>query len=163
MLILLAAGFMSSFPAAAAGEGNNSPLGIGLFPPLQFPGTDFGITGLRLSAFGLNRAVHGLDFGVIGNVTKQSFKGLAVSGLFNDNRGSSVIVGLQVAALANINSGQSDVYGIQVALFNSADRVWGLQLGLINVATVLRGFQLGLININKMGPFKASPIINAAF
>lgn len=163
MGILLVTGLVSSFPAAASGDGSVSPLEIAIFPPLQLPGTDFGVHGLRLSVVGVNREARGLDLALLGNVTNQEFKGFAISGLFNVNRGSSTIVGLQVAGIANVNSGQNGVYGVQLALVNYSDRVFGLQLGLVNVATSLHGFQIGLCNINKTGPFRVSPIINAGF
>jgi hypothetical protein len=162
MGILLTTSVICSFPATAA-ESDSSPLEVAIFPPLQFPNTGYGITGLRLSVVGVNREARGLDFAVLGNVTDQMFKGIAISGLFNYNRGSSYIYGLQLAGIANINSGANGIYGMQVALFNSADKVYGLQIGLINMTNALHGVQIGLINFNKNGPFHASPIINAAF
>lgn len=57
----------------------------------------------------------------------------------------------------------SRLYGIQVGAYNKVSKVYGIQLGLINVAQELHGIQIGLINFNSAGPFKASPIINAAF
>ncbi|CAN5711767.1 hypothetical protein BH10BDE1_BH10BDE1_03340 [soil metagenome] len=140
-----------------------TPIEIALFPPLQLPGTDFGVHGLRLSVVGLNRTVSGLDLAVLGNITKVDFNGIAIAGLFNLNRGSSTITGLQVAGIANINSGNNKVYGVQIAAYNRAGTVYGLQIGLINVANDLHGIQIGLCNINSNGPFHVSPIINAAF
>jgi len=160
--ILLAAGLICYFPAGAT-DSDNSPIEVGIFPPLQLPGTGFGITGIRLNVVGYTREARGLDLAVIGNATDLMFKGLAISGLFNYNSNASYIYGLQFAGLANLNMGQNEVYGLQIALYNSAGTVHGLQLGLINVARVLRGVQIGLFNINRAGPFHASPIINAAF
>jgi hypothetical protein len=159
---LLALGVMCSLTAAAS-DSDNSPLEVGIFPPLQYPSTSFGVTGLRLSVVGVSREARGLDLALLGHATDLMFKGLAISGLFNYNQNASYIYGLQVAGLANINRGQNAVYGLQLALYNSAGSVYGLQLGLINVAEVLHGVQIGLFNINKAGPFHASPIINAAF
>jgi hypothetical protein len=153
---------MCSFPAVAA-DSDNTPLEIAIFPPLQLPGTDFGVKGLRLSVVGLNREARGLDLALLGNITNVNFKGIAISGLFNYNRGASTVVGLQVAGLANLNTGHSVVYGVQVAGFNDAGTVYGLQIGLINIANELHGIQIGLCNVNKNGPFHVSPIINAAF
>ena len=107
---------------------------MAIFPPLQYPNTGYGISGLRLSVVGVNREARGLDLAILGNVTDQMFKGVAISGLFNYNRGSSYVYGLQIAGIANINSGPNDVYGMQLALFNYADKVHGLQIGLINMA-----------------------------
>ncbi len=148
---------------AMAEQSDNTPIEIALFPPLQLPGTEFGVKGLRLSVVGLNREVRGLDLALMGNVTNVEFKGVAIAGLFNYNRGGSTVIGLQVAGVANINSGHSEVYGVQLAGVNMAGTVYGLQLGLVNIATELHGVQIGLVNVNKSGPFHISPIINAAF
>ena len=160
--ILLALGTLSSFQAQAE-ESDNTPIEIALVPPLQLPGTDYGVKGLRLSVVGLSREVRGLDIALLGNITNIQHKGVAISGLFNYNRGASTVTGLQLAGLANINSGHSEVYGLQIAAFNKAGTVYGLQLGLLNIAEELHGVQIGLFNINKNGPFHGSPIINAAF
>jgi hypothetical protein len=162
MRIFLAMGIMFSLPLRAA-DSDNTPFEIALLPYIQLPGTDFGVTGLRLSGIGLSREVRGLDLALLGNITKVEFKGIAISGLFNYNRGGSIVTGLQVAGLANINSGHSEVYGLQIAGFNCAGTVYGLQLGLLNIANELHGIQIGVLNINRNGPFHASPIINAAF
>jgi hypothetical protein len=149
--------------AARASDSDVSPLEVGLFPPLQLPNSDYGVRGLRFTVVGVNREAIGIDLAVLGNVTNTTFKGTAISGLFNYNRGGSTVIGFQVAALANLNTGHSEVYGIQIGGYNQAGTVHGLQLGLINVATELHGVQIGLFNMNKNGPFHASPIINAAF
>lgn len=152
---------LASFPAAAVK--NTTPIEVSLFPPLQFPSSDFEVTGLRLSVVGKNKALSGIDIGLLGNITDQSFKGIAIAGLFNYNKVSADIIGLQLAGVANINGIDSNLYGVQVGLFNKVNKVYGLQLGLINVAKELHGVQIGLINFNDAGPFKASPIINVAF
>ena len=159
--ILVAASLVCSAPAGAVD--NSSPIGIGLFPPLQIPNTDFAITGLRLGLVNVNKAVSGVDIGLLGNVTKQSFTGLAIAGLFNYNQVAAEVIGLQLSALANINGTGSQLYGVQVGLYNKVTKVYGLQLGLINVAHELHGIQIGLINFNEAGPFKVSPLINVAF
>lgn len=161
-VILLITGIMCSVQGAAEGS-DNSPLAIGLFPPLQLPGSNYGVKGLRLSIVGVHREVRGLDLGLLGNVTDVTFTGVAISGLFNYNRGNSTVTGLQVAGLANLNSGPSEVYGVQIAAYNNVGTVHGLQLGLLNIANELHGIQIGLFNINRKGPFHGSPIINAAF
>jgi hypothetical protein len=160
--ILLIASFVCSIAARAA-DSDITPIEIGLFPPLQLPGTSYGTAGLRLAGVGVNRTASGLDIGILGNVTDVSFSGLAIAGLFNFNRGSSVVYGLQFAGLANLNQGSNEIYGLQIAAYNSAGTVHGLQIGLINVANELHGVQIGLFNINHKGPFHGVPIINAAF
>ena len=160
LLTLIAARPLATF--AAVGN-SNSPLEIGLFPPVQFPSSEFAVHGLRLTVVGLNRESIGIDLALLGNMTKQNFTGLAIAGLFNYNQTTSTIIGLQVAGIANINETASKLYGVEIGLYNQVSIVYGLQIGLINVAHELHGVQIGLINFNAAGPFKASPIINAAF
>jgi hypothetical protein len=150
--ILLVLALMGSISASAIES--NSPIGIGLFPPLQVPNSEFGITGLRVSGVGINRASIGLDVGLLGNITNQTF---------NYNKLNADIIGFQIAGLANVNGTGSSLYGIQLGLFNKVTYAYGLQIGLINVAQNLHGIQIGLINFNDSGPFKISPLINASF
>lgn len=163
--ILLVALLFNLTPALAA----MSPLSVGIVPPVQFPPSDFSVTGLRLSLiYGDHRDLYGIDFGVIGNITRQTFTGLAVSGAFNITHGTTTILGLQLAGLANINTEKTGVYGLQVAglmnqntasssvtglqlalLANLADHtnIYGLQVGLYNRAQSVYGLQIGLVNV----------------
>lgn len=159
--ILLTTGLLFSLSAAAVGS--QSPIGIGLFPPLQIPSSEYEITGLRVGVVGINRSASGIDIGLLGNITKQSFAGSAFSLLFNYNHIAADIVGFQISGLANVNGTGSSLYGVQLGLYNKVSNVYGLQIGLVNVAQKLNGVQIGLINFNASGPFKVSPIINASF
>ncbi len=130
-----------------------SPISVNILSPVQFPPSDFSVTGARVSAlWGKHRDVYGLDFGLIGNITDQDFVGLAVSGLFNLTRGQTTAIGAQLAGLANVNMQKTAVYGLQLALglnYNdAASSVTGLQFALANVAahTDIRGFQVGIYN-----------------
>jgi hypothetical protein len=145
-----------------------SPISVGILPPVEFPPEDVSITGLRLSLLmGRQRDVYGLDFGVVGNITQQTFVGTAVSGLFNINRGMTIIVGAQIAGLTNMSKQKTRVYGLQLsaiatsleaessvtglqfALVNLAShtRIYGLQVGAYNVADAVYGFQIGVVNV----------------
>ncbi len=162
--LFLLSGFVSLSDAAV------SPVAVGFAPPVQFPGRDFSITGLRLSfLWGVQRDLYGLDLGLIGNTTEQDFVGLAVSGLFNRTKGQTTAIGLQAAGLANINENKTRVIGAQVALGLNQNKavstiaglelalanlsphtsVYGAQLGLYNVAQVVYGVQLGLVNVTE--------------
>lgn len=164
-LIVLSALFLIS-PVYAA----MSPLGVSIVSPLQFPASDYDITGARVSLiFGRNRDFTGIDLGLLGNITTGKFTGLAISGLFNNTRSMTTITGLQLAGLANINSQKTTVYGIQAALganYNNAEStiygfqlalanlsenttINGLQVGIYNKARAVRGFQIGLINMTQ--------------
>ncbi len=136
-------------PAFAA----TSPLAVGFIPPVQFPPSDFDVTGLRLSLLvGKHRTMTGIDVGLIGNVTDVEFAGLAISGGFNRSFGPTTIIGLQLAGLANINTQKTSVYGFQLAAVNSntaESKIAGFQLGLVNLSqnTTIGGVQVGVYNV----------------
>lgn len=133
-------------------EAAYSPVSIGILPPIQFPPSDYDITGFRLSLlWGNQRDIYGLDLGVLGNITQQDFVGIGVSGLVNYTKGNTTITGLQLAGLTNVNLQKTNVYGIQASLVNynqAESSVNGVQLGAFNLSThtTLRGFQFGIYN-----------------
>jgi hypothetical protein len=146
-----------------------SPVGIAIFPPIQFPPADFDITGLRFSLlWGHHRNVYGIDIGVLGNITDQSSVGASLAGIINYTTGVTHAVGFQAAGITNVNTGQTSVYGLQVALgvnYNGAASsvnglqaailanvapftdIYGVQLGIYNRAKDVYGLQLGLVNV----------------
>ena len=144
-----------------------TPISISIVPPIQFPPQNFTVAGARVSAlWGQHGHVYGLDIGVIGNITTQDFGGIAVSGIFNRNYGTTTVVGLQLAGIANINTQKTNVVGLQVASVNSNTgtstvtglqigivanlsshtKVYGFQIGAYNAADEVYGFQIGIIN-----------------
>lgn len=146
-----------------------SPVSVSVAPPVQFPPADFSVTGVRASAlWGHHRNIYGVDLGLLGNITDQDFTGLAVSGLFNNTRGTTNVLGLQFAGITNINTNKTSVYGLQAALganYNAAASkvagvqlallanvapftdIYGAQIGLYNRAKDVYGLQIGLVNI----------------
>lgn len=131
----------------------NSPVSFGIAPPVQFPQSEFSVTGLRVSGlWGRHRDMYGIDLGLGGNVTDQDFVGIAVSGLFNITHGSTTAIGLQAAGITNVNTKTTHVYGVQLAgLLNNnigSSSVNGFQIAAVNKAdhTVIRGAQIGLYN-----------------
>lgn len=144
-----------------------SPLALTTVAPIQFPPSDFNVTGVRAGLMGHHRNVYGFDFAALGNITDQTFVGLAVSGIFNMTRGNTTalglqaagianinanktrVIGVQLAGLSNINAGESTVVGLQLALLanlSSHTTIYGVQAGLINKAHTVYGFQIGLYN-----------------
>ncbi len=130
-----------------------SPVGIAIFPPVQFPDSKVYITGVRVSAlWGSHWKVFGADIGVVGNITQQDMVGFAVSGIFNAGYGNISIFPAQIAGIANIADGRVDVYGLQLAAgvnyIPKGGTITGLQVALVNLAqhTDIRGFQVGLYN-----------------
>jgi hypothetical protein len=163
LAILSAVLIYLSSPAQAA----FSPLAVSLFAPIQFPPTDFSVTGLRLNLlYSHHRDMYGFDFGLGGNSTDQQFTGIGVAGVFNWNRGATTavflqaagianvnvnkatIVGFQIAGMVNSNKAESSVIGIQLAPVNLAQntKIYGLQTGLYNQAQDVYGFQIGILN-----------------
>ena len=91
--------------AGAEASAAFTTLAVSVVPPVQFPPSDFDITGLRVSAiYGHHRDVYGIDIGALGNITDQDFVGLALSGGFNITHGTTTILGAQMAGLFNYNS-----------------------------------------------------------
>lgn len=165
ILHLLIVGFvlsLSSFASAAY-----SPLAFSLVPPLQFPASDFTVTGARLSVgWGIHRDIYGLDIGGLGNITTGEFVGIGISGGFNITHGTTTILGLQLAGVTNINHEKTHLYGLQFSLVNyhgaestiggvqfglvnqaEFTNIYGVQLGIYNRAQEVYGFQFGLINV----------------
>ncbi|MBS1961384.1 MAG: hypothetical protein JST04_04145 [Bdellovibrionales bacterium] len=151
-LSLLVAGLAVLLTASSA-HAALSPIGVALVPPLQFPGHDYSVTGLRASIlWGNQRNVYGLDLGVIGNMTDGENVGIMASGVFNLNKGQTTAVLLQGAGLGNFNRNKARIFGVQVAgIINKNDAesvVGGLQLALVNLGpyTNIRGIQAGIYN-----------------
>ncbi|MGE0763417.1 MAG: hypothetical protein AB7N80_09065 [Bdellovibrionales bacterium] len=163
-LLALILGFVGQVQAAL------SPVSVAIVPPVQFPSKDFSITGARLSLiYGQHRDVYGLDLGLIGNITEQTFVGVGVSGLFNITKGQTKAIGLQAAGLTNWNVNKTDVYGIQLALglnrniaassvvglqaalvnMGEHTTIYGAQVGVYNRALRVNGIQLGLVNVTE--------------
>lgn len=174
----------SSFP---------SPLGIGLFPPLQFPRKNDSVSGIRLSILGASNAqVEVLDMNALVGITDLDFTGLALAGLWNKvgqnanalqiaglfNTVGGAFTGIQIAAIANINGNDLGTEALQIACYNQTGGIsgglqigvinqakhWsGLQIGVINVAENLNGLQIGLANIIKQSDLPFMLLLNAAF
>ncbi len=145
-----------TFISTIESQAGVTPLSVGIAPPVQFPASDFTITGVRISGlWGHHRDLYGVDLGGLGNVTEQRFVGLGVSGVFNYTKGTTTILGLQLAGLTNINTNKTDVFGMQLALgLNSntaVSSVVGIQLAAVNLGqfTDIYGFQAGIYNTAK--------------
>lgn len=155
--------FLSS-PSFAA----YSPMAFSLATPVQFPDSDYNVSGLRFSLlWGSHRDVYGLDLGGVGNITNQRFVGTPISGVFNYTKGETTALGVQLAGLTNFNLQKTHVYGLQLALglnYNKAASeviglqlaavnlaeftdVYGVQIGVYNRAHSVRGLQIGLVNV----------------
>jgi hypothetical protein len=159
---------VASLVSAGSAYAFNSPISFGIAPPVQFPQSEFSVTGLRVSGlWGRHRDMYGIDLGLGGNITDQRFVGIAVAGLFNVTHGQTTGIGLQAAGITNINTTKANIYGLQlagilnnnigessvngimIALINKADHtvIRGAQIGLYNKAQSVYGLQIGVVNV----------------
>ena len=157
----------SLFGASTNAVAGLSPLAFAIVPPVQFPPDGYDVTGARVSLiYGQHREVYGFDIGVPGNRTDVGFTGIAVSGGFNYNKGTTTAIGLQLAGITNVNVNKASVYGAQIALglnsnqaestivglaiaavnYGPAMSMNGFEVGLYNRAQTVRGFQIGIVN-----------------
>lgn len=100
-----------------------SPAMISLVAPIQFPSSDWSVSGLRIGLFYSNcDKMTGLDFGFI-NKSKETRA-------------------LQLG-FANITDAMG---GLQIGVINYADRAVGIQIGLVNIIADNTAQCLPLIN-----------------
>jgi len=137
---VLALGLFVGLTAPANAE--IRPIQLAIWPPLQlFPPEDT-IHGVRLSLYGLNQEVQGLDLGIFSRTTGKVV-GLqyGIVGLTEGN-----FTGWQDNAV-NITEGKFT--GFQSGLFNYSNDAEGFLCGLVNVTTSMNGLQLGFINYTR--------------
>ncbi|PWB73779.1 hypothetical protein C3F09_04770 [candidate division GN15 bacterium] len=139
--------------------GQDKPIQLSLFSPVQLVKEDRGISGVRLSLlYGKNTHVSGLDWGLVSHCTSGMSQGVqfGLVGLVNAD-----FTGFQATA---VNITKHDFEGFQWGIVNYAGYANGFQLGLVNYAQRLKGLQIGLVNIIKQGgQFPVFPIVNWSF
>lgn len=175
---VMPAGAQEAMPQANRQLAKDNRIGIGFAPamfafftPLQAPGPDYDIGGLRLNLFyGTCCNFDGLDLGFVGvsqnrangwllNLVNVAYgDGLGLNtGLVNYYGGD--FKGLQIGIANWINSG--DV--LQIGIYNGAYDVQGLQIGVINTANKMQGLQIGVANIISNSDLSFFPVINGWF
>lgn len=174
-----------------ASSGSWTPFAIGLLPPVEVPGADWDVTGLRLgilaarhhnvlflSASGLvdlaTGDVNGIEVAGLCNHIGKSSGAFQVAGVLNSVDGD--FVGVQVAGV--YNAVNANAAGMSVAAFNRAETMEGLQVGVFNRAQALSGvqvgvvnlvedgsecIQLGLVNVMRDGIYPVMPVLNIGF
>lgn len=174
-----------------ASSGSWTPFAISLLPPVQVPGADWDVTGLRvgilaarhhnvlfLSVSGLvdlaTGDVNGIEVAGLCNHIGRSSGVFQVAGLVNSVDGD--FVGVQVAGV--YNAVNANAAGMSVSAFNRAETMEGLQVGLFNRARALSGvqvgvvnvvedgsecIQLGLVNVMRDGIYPVMPVLNIGF
>jgi hypothetical protein len=170
-LILLAIVVVAAAaPGVSAQE--TKPINLALWDPIQIYNHDYEIKGLRLSIYGNNAGLEGVDIGIANWITGD-VKGVQW-GFINKTAGNLTgwqsapiqtveghMTGLQTAFLVAMNGSGK---GLQWAGVTISQDFTGLQLGIVNYAVEFHGIQIGLINIIKKGgmlPF--FPIFNFSF
>jgi hypothetical protein len=166
----------------------DSPIGISLVDPVQFPSRSQNITGFRLNVlYGNHASMTGFDLGLV-NRTTGATKGLQL-GAFGWTEGEHIgvqynfvgnltkgnMTGAQLgflsyagqtgigAQLSAVSLSMGSFTGGQVGVVNYAKSVKGVQFGLVNITDNLYGIQIGLVNVAKNGFLPVFPILNFAF
>ncbi len=142
-------------------------VGGGTAAGIQTPSEEDSIMGIRMSiGYAENKRMYGFDFGTIGNMTKDDFRGMAISGIFNITGGRADVIlmqaagginwnikrtqvfGTQFAIGVNVNQERADIYGLQMGLIGNFgnNNIYGFQMGMYNQANQVYGFQVGLVN-----------------
>ena len=175
---VMPAGAQEAIPRASRQLQKDSLVGIGFAPgmfgfftPLQAPGPDYDVGGIRLNLFyGTCCNFDGLDIGFVG-VSKNHANGWlfnVVSVAYGDGLGlhtggvnylSGDFKGLQFGIANWIDSG--DVF--QIGIYNGAYDVQGLQIGVINTADKMQGLQIGVVNIISNSDVSFFPVLNCYF
>jgi len=169
--LALIAGMVVMAPAGLVAQERTRPIELSLFSPIQIMGPEADIAGIRLSFYGRNASLQGLDFSIIGHTTgvtrgvQFGFVGLAEGGFqgfqntfVNISKGPTT--GFQLGLYNDAASG--DV--LQVGVFNRLGSGSGFMLGFVNWADDFVGLQIGILNVIKASEGHIFlPIVNWRF
>lgn len=124
----------------------SSPVQLSLWRTIQIVPENESVNGFRLSVYGVNAGMTGLDLGIWNETRSQKQIGLQW-GIVGKSLGG--FTGWQNNAV-NISADMFE--GFQSGLVNyHTGRFSGLQFSFVNYAGSLNGVQIGLINIIKKG------------
>ncbi len=169
-------GAQEAMPKAARQLAKDGMRGAGWTPamfsvvtPLQFPGPDYDVGGLRCNLFyGECVNFDGFDFGLVGvarNHANGWLANLAANIAGGDGIGLNTGIvnwyggdfkGMQFGIANWAESG--DFW--QVGFYNGSGDAQGFQLGVINTAGMMQGLQIGLVNIIGHCDLPFLPIVN---
>lgn len=149
-----------------------SPIQLALVAPsLQLVPEGEAVKGLRLSVYGSNAAMTGLDIGLVSR-TRGAFEGVQW-GFIGLNQGATtgvqfntvnVTEGLMKGIQFGLVNAATTAEGFQWGAFNHSRNYRGLQLALVNYAETMDGVQVGLINIiREGGVLPVMPLVNWSF
>ena len=172
--------------AESAAAQDLKPIEVALWSGLQIQARETNVSGLRLSLYGVNRSMSGIDVGVVGRTTEDQqgvfygfvgitggdFSGWQAGQFANITNGrmSGIQTGFYNQAgggtlgqIAFVNRVSNDATGIQIGLVNSAQSFGGARFALANVSSDEgRGFQLGLVNSVANGSGFMLGLVNVA-
>ena len=134
----------------------SSPIQLSLWRTIQIVPENESVGGLRISIYGANAGMSGLDLGIWNETTSSTQIGLQW-GIVGRSLG-----GFQGWQNNAVNISAQLFEGFQSGLVNHhSGRFSGLQFGFVNFAESVNGVQIGLINIIKSGGFMPwFPIFN---
>ena len=170
-LLALMAGMVVMVPAGLVAQENPRAFELSLFSPVQIVGPEADISGIRLSLYGRNASMQGLDIGIISHTTgvtrgyQVGFVGLAEGGFegfqhhfVNISEGPTI--GFQLGLYNDAASGEV----LQVGIFNRLGSGSGFMLGIVNWADDFEGLQIGILNFIKVAEGHVFlPIVNWRF
>ena len=134
----------------------SSAVQLSLWRTIQIVPENESVGGFRLSVYGVNAGMTGLDMGIWNETTTHTQLGLQW-GIVGRSMG-----GFQGWQANSVNISASMFEGFQSGFVNHhSGRFSGLQFAIVNYTESLNGLQIGLINIIKKGGFMPwFPIVN---
>lgn len=170
-LLALIVGIVVMVPVGLVAQENPRPIEISLFSPVQIMGPEADIAGIRLSFYGRNATMQGLDIGIISHTTgvtrgvQLGFVGMAEGGFqgFQNtfiNISEGPTTGFQLGLYNDAASGEV----FQMGIFNRLGSGKGFMLGVVNWADDFEGLQIGILNFIKVAEGHVFlPIVNWRF
>ena len=137
----------------------SAPIQLSLWRTIQIVPEAESVGTFRLSIYGVNSGMTGLDLGIWNETRSQTQVGIQL-GIVGKSLGG--FTGWQ-ANMVNISRNMFE--GFQSGWVNHhSGRFSGLQIAIVNYAETMNGIQIGLINIIKSGGFMPwFPLFNFSF
>ena len=137
----------------------SSPIQLSLWRTIQIVPEAESVGAFRLSIYGVNSGMTGLDLGIWNETRSQTQVGLQW-GIVGKSLG-----GFQGWQANAVNISRNMFEGFQSGWVNHhSGKFSGLQIAIVNYAEAMNGIQIGLLNIIKKGGFMPwFPLFNFSF
>lgn len=137
----------------------SSPIQLSLWRTIQIVPEAESVSAFRLSIYGVNSGMTGLDLGIWNETRSQMQVGLQW-GVVGKSLG-----GFQGWQANAVNISRNMFEGFQSGWVNHhSGKFTGLQIAIVNYAETMNGIQIGLLNIIKKGGFMPwFPLFNFSF